>query len=45
MRYAQAVLAIDAGEKGAARELLHDAPAWPRESAFRAFHDELIARA
>jgi len=41
MRYAQAIVAIDHGKKEDARALLHGAPEWPKESAFRAFHDEL----
>ena len=43
MRYAQAVIAIDAGRKEDARGLLASAPAWPAESAFHAFHAELVA--
>lgn len=43
MRYAQAVIAIDAGRKEDARALLAGAPTWPQESAFRSFHDELVA--
>lgn len=43
MRYGQAVVAIDAGRKDEARALLSGAPDWPEESAFRAFHDELLA--
>jgi hypothetical protein len=44
MRYAGAVVAIDGGEREEARALLDGAPEWPRESAFRSFHDELTAR-
>jgi hypothetical protein len=44
MRYARVVVLVDAGRRGEARELLADAPAWPEESAFRSFHDELSAR-
>jgi hypothetical protein len=44
MRYASAVVAIDHGQGADARALLEGAPAWPRESAFRAFHDELAAK-
>ena len=43
MRYARAVFLIDAGRKAEVPELLRDAPAWPEESAFRTFHDELVA--
>ncbi len=43
MRYARAVFLIDAGRKDEARALLADAPAWPEQSAFRTFHDELAA--
>jgi hypothetical protein len=45
LRYAAAVVCIDQGERAAARELLADAPAWPEDSAFRAFHAELSAYA
>jgi hypothetical protein len=44
MRYARAVFLIDAGRRDEARMLLAGAPAWPQESAFRAFHDELAAQ-
>lgn len=44
MRYAQAVVLVDGGRKEEARELLAGAPPWPQESAFRAFHDELVAQ-
>jgi hypothetical protein len=43
MRYAGAVIAIDEGDKGGAERLLAGAPDWPRQSAFRTFHDELRA--
>jgi hypothetical protein len=42
MRYAAAVVAIDHGKKEDARALLAGAPAWPIESAFRSFHEELL---
>jgi hypothetical protein len=45
MRYGAAVVAIDEGELGRVGELLADAPAWPQESTFRAFHDEIADRA
>jgi hypothetical protein len=41
MRYAGAVLAIDAGDRSRARELLEGAPKWPQQSAFRTFDQEL----
>jgi hypothetical protein len=44
MRYASAVVAIDKGKAADARSLLEGAPEWPRESAFRAFHDELASK-
>jgi hypothetical protein len=43
MRYAAAVIAIDEGRKVDVPELLAGAPAWPEESAFRVFHDEVYA--
>jgi len=45
MRYAAAVVAIDEGDLGRVRRLLADAPAWPEESTFRAFHAEIADRA
>jgi hypothetical protein len=44
MRYAGAVVAIDRGRSQYARELLEGAPMWPKESAFRVFHEELAAK-
>jgi hypothetical protein len=44
MRYAGAVVAIDAGNGAKAKELLEGAPVWPNESAFRVFHEELTSR-
>jgi hypothetical protein len=44
MRYARAVVAIDRGRSEDARELLVGAPSWPKESAFRTFHEELAAK-
>jgi hypothetical protein len=44
MRYAAAVVAIDHGKKDDARALLAGAPSWPRESAFRSFHEELLTQ-
>jgi len=43
MRYAAAVIAIDQGRREDVPRLLAEAPAWPEQSAFRAFHDELVA--
>lgn len=42
MRYARAVFLVDRGRAAEARALLATAPEWPEESAFRAFHDELV---
>lgn len=42
MRYAAAVVAIDQRSFQHARSLLADAPAWPAQSTFRAFHDEIV---
>lgn len=42
MRYAAAVVAIDQHEWARAAGLLQGAPAWPAESTFRAFHDEIL---
>ena len=44
MRYASAVVAIDQGKKEEVPELLAGAPHWPKQSAFRAFHDELLSQ-
>ncbi|WP_433932253.1 hypothetical protein AB3662_47205 [Sorangium cellulosum] len=45
MRYAAAVVAIDEGELARVERLLANAPSWPQESTFRAFHDEIADRA
>jgi|SRR5579859_3878622 len=42
MRYAQAALAIDSGHADRVPSLLTGAPPWPAESAFHAYHDELL---
>lgn len=42
MRYAAAVVAIDHGDPTRAHSLLADAPVWPEQSTFRAFHDEIL---
>jgi hypothetical protein len=44
MSYAAAVIAIDEGRQSDMPPLLAMAPDWPKESAFRAFHDELFAQ-
>jgi len=44
MRYADAVIAVDAGDRAKALGLLEGAPEWPRESAFREFDEELRAQ-
>ena len=44
MRYARAILAVDAGTDAEARKLLLGAPSWPQESAFHVFHRDLEAR-
>lgn len=44
MRYAGAVIAVDAGDKAKALDLLAGAPQWPTESAFRTFDRELRAQ-
>jgi hypothetical protein len=45
MRYAAAIVLVDQGKANGVRDLLAGAPEWPKESAFRAFHEELLARA
>jgi hypothetical protein len=45
MRYAAAILAVDRGRTAEARALLVGAPDWPKESAFREYHDELLQHA
>lgn len=42
MSYAAAVASIDQGERKEAKELLEGAPQWPRDSAFAAFHEEIV---
>lgn len=44
MRYAAAVIAVDQGDRDQAMALLAAAPAWPAESIFRAFHDEIVGQ-
>jgi hypothetical protein len=43
LRYAEAVVAIDAGDRARAEAVLRAAPAWPENSVFREFHAELDA--
>jgi hypothetical protein len=45
MRYAAAVVAIDGGDGPKAAELIAEAPTWPEQSSFRAFHREIAERA
>ncbi len=45
MRYAAAIVAVDRGRLRDVAGLLSGAPAWPEESAFREYHDELLVRA
>lgn len=45
MRYAAAVVAIDTRDGARARKLIEGAPAWPEESVFRDFHQEIAAQA
>jgi hypothetical protein len=45
MRYAQAIVALDRGTPAAVPVILAHAPAWPAESAFHEYHQELLARA
>jgi hypothetical protein len=44
MRYALAIVEVDKGQTDRVGRLLEGAPSWPDESAFRTFHDELLAR-
>jgi hypothetical protein len=44
MRYAAAIVAVDHGDARRAASLLEGAPEWPKESAFRLYHDELAQR-
>lgn len=45
MRYAAAIVAVDAGRGKDVPSLLAGAPAWPPTSAFSGYHAELLARA
>lgn len=45
MRYASAIVALDGGRAGDVPVLLSGAPEWPADSAFHAYHGELLARA
>lgn len=44
MRYGEAIIAFDHGERERARSLIASAPAWPGESAFASFHAELMGK-
>jgi len=44
MRYAEAIVAIDHGERDRARALIASAPEWPQQSAFASFHAELMGK-
>jgi len=43
MRYGAAIEAVDAGELGPAHRLIAEAPDWPVQSYFAAFHHEIAA--
>lgn len=43
MSYAAAVASIDQGEREQAAKLLEGAPRWPDDSAFSAFHEEIVS--
>lgn len=45
MRYAAAIVAIDHGHPERVGSLLKDAPNWPKQSAFRGYHDEIVTQA
>jgi hypothetical protein len=45
MRYARAIVLVDRGRKDEALALIANAPMWPEESAFHAFHSELVSTA
>jgi len=45
MRYAAAIVAVDDGRGREVRGLLAGAPSWPAQSAFRAYHSELVEHA
>jgi hypothetical protein len=45
MRYAAAVVAVDHGRGARVPGLLAGAPSWPKESAFRLYHEELLSHA
>jgi hypothetical protein len=44
MLYAEAIVAIDQGERERARTLLRTAPDWPAQSAFASFHAQLMGK-
>ncbi|MCL2725876.1 MAG: hypothetical protein FWD69_15725 [Polyangiaceae bacterium] len=43
MHYARAVILVDAGRETEALGVIAAAPAWPEDSAFHAFHSELLS--
>ena len=45
MHYARAIVLVDAGRKTEALNAIARAPSWPEESAFHAFHSELLSAA
>jgi hypothetical protein len=45
MRYGAVVAYLERGERRSAQRLLESAPAWPADSAFRAFQEELASLA
>ena len=44
MRYAAAIVSVDQNEPTRALAMLDGAPSWPPQSAFHAFHQELLMR-
>lgn len=44
MRYAAAIVAVDLGQTWRVPGLLTGAPAWPEQSTFRLFHQELLTQ-
>ncbi len=43
MRYGAAIVAVDAGNLAQAVRLVEQAPAWPKESYFQSFHQQILA--
>jgi hypothetical protein len=44
MRYGEAIVAFDHGERTRAKSLIATAPTWPAQSAFASFHAELMGK-